>query len=686
MLKRVGQKLQKTPAYAVGFFVSITIFSIVISTALLIWNFRGRELEHARVETVSIAHMFMEQTEQSFNSADILLISVQEKMLNAFGLQQELEGLGVQLLLNTRAAGSKQIKALFVVNAEGQIVNSSKNISSPPIFVTDRNYFKAFAKDGYKGTFIDSPVRTRIDNTWALHMSRELVDAKGHFKGVLVASIDIPNFEQLYNFMSLDFLRPIAIYLRDGTLIASIPHRENMIGSKVPEISSAEFANASEDVAMIHHLSGDGGHQVVAIGKLTKYPLVVSVINDDERALAAWRETSIPIGLGACAVCLFIFLVARYLIQELIRENTLTLDLRDATDRYHHTINSVMDAIVAVDAQQNILLFNPAAESMFGYTSQEMIGHHLSELIPDRFRSQHFKNVDGFKVGNTMSRSMSLKPQLEIFGKRKDGSEFPIESTISKTTIGDSVQLTAVLRDATQRRRDETELYKTNQQLRDLSVSLETVREEERARISRELHDDLGQQLTGLKLDMTWLANRIKEGREADPEKVTAMRHSLDAAVTSVRRISTELRPMVLDDLGFIDALKWHATELAKRSGLDIQLHIPEQETGLSDDVATALFRIVQESLNNIVKHANAQHVVIRLEHSDDKWVLSVQDDGQGFPDSQPSHGIGLVSMRERAIALGGEFSVFPNSSSGFTVRVEIPVEDSILQGAKHEL
>ena len=673
-------RVHKTPAYAVGLFVFVVIAAIAVSTALLIWNLRARELEHSRIETISLTQMFIEQTEQEFSSTEMLLSNIQEKLQDPFGSQLALDGMGVRLLMNSRLGGSRQIRSLFIVNADGLIINTTKDIGSAAINVADRNYFKFFENGQSNRIYIDKPVRNRFDNTWSLHLSKGLVDQHGKFRGVIVASMDIPSFEQLYNFMKLDYLRPIAIYLNDGTLVASLPHRENMIGEKVPELTLAEIAMGSVEVTMIQHRSGDGGHQLFALGKLEKFPILVSVTNDDEQALASWRETAIPIGIGSAGTCLFILLVAGFLVRELIRENELSLQLRDATDRYHHTIDSVMDAIVAVDEHQNILLFNPAAEVMFGYKAQDIIGQPLRTLIPDRFRTGHGAHVEGFMSSPVLSRTMSLRPQLEITGKRRDGSEFPIESTISKTTIGNTKQLTAVLRDATERRRAETALYQTNQQLRELSASLEKVREEERTRISRELHDDLGQQLTGLKLDMSWFANRLKDGRGIDPDKVADMRRALDVAVSSVRRISTELRPLVLDDLGFVDALKWHVADLAKRSGLNVSLNFSDAEMHLVDDVATALFRIVQESLNNIVKHAQAQHVFINLDSSGSQLSLTIQDDGKGFDTDTPSSGLGLISMRERALALAGAFSVVSNDERGVTVCIEIPMHNAVLQ------
>lgn len=662
------------PAHAVGFFVVVTLVLIMISVALLLWNLRKRELTHSRIETVSLARMFIEQTEQSFSATETLLTNVQEKMQNDYGRQFALDSLPIHLLLNTRASGSRQIKSLFVVDASGMVVNTSRDLKSPQLDVTDRAYFKALVANPRQTLYIDKPQRNRIDNSWNLYFAKSILDDNGVFRGVLVATVDIPRFEQLYNFMKLDFLRPISIYMNDGTLVASLPHRENMIGEKVPELTPLEIAQVSTEVGLLEHVSGDGARHAFAIGRVAKFPMLVSVTNDEEEALSSWRETAIPISLGAGITCVFIIIMAALLIRELQREELLAIKLRDATDRYHHTIESVMDAIVAVDDTHAICLFNPAAEAMFGYKAQDMLGRSLSDLIPERLRPAHDQHVSRFMHSDVASRTMSWAPQLEVTGRRSDGTEFPIESTISQTWIGNSKQLTAVLRDATERRRFETDLQQNNQQLRQLSAALQNVREEERARIARELHDELGQQLTGLKLDLSWLANRLKEGREANPDKVLEMRQALDLAIKSVRRISTELRPLILDDLGFAEAVRWQAAEIEKRSGLTVLMDLQDAEYIVDDGLATALFRIVQESLTNVIRHAKASTVTIGLHRVDAHMVLTVCDDGQGLPHHLKQGGIGLVSMRERATAFGGRFSIVNNSEQGATVQVIVPV------------
>jgi signal transduction histidine kinase len=276
-----------------------------------------------------------------------------------------------------------------------------------------------------------------------------------------------------------------------------------------------------------------------------------------------------------------------------------------------------------------------------------------------------------------------MAANIEITGLRADGTEFPIESTISQTLIEGTPQLTAVLRDITQRRRAEENLREMNRQLRSLSASLQDVREQERTRIAMELHDDLGQQLTGLKLELSWLGGRLKEGRQATPDEVGAMRRLLDTAIASVRRIATDLRPLILDDLGFGEAVAWQTAEFAKRSGLAIELDL-QAETVVKDHVlATALFRIVQESLTNVVRHAGATSVQVRLVCDGTDLVLTVRDNGMGIasgPRTGTGTGIGLVSMRERATALGGQLRIAGEPGAGTTIEVTLPLGRPVLE------
>ena len=265
---------------------------------------------------------------------------------------------------------------------------------------------------------------------------------------------------------------------------------------------------------------------------------------------------------------------------------------------------------------------------------------------------------------------------LEIFGRRRDGALFPIESSISKTEVRGKIQLTAVLRDVTEQRRAKVELTALNQQLRNLYASQQNIREQEQARISRELHDDLGQQLTGLKLRLAWLGNRVKEGRTPETESMDDMRGLLDTAISSVRRISSELRPVILDDLGFGDAVSWLAREFSKHSDLNIELDLSGQAFVRTNELTTAFFRIVQESLTNVVRHAKAHHVLVALKNEGKLLRLTIEDDGTGLQESGAGEGVGLVSMRERANAVGGILRVDSRATGGTCIEVTIALSD----------
>jgi len=596
---------------------------------------------------------------------------VKERLSDEYGRRLGLDSPQTQLLLSARVSGMRQMTSIFLVDAEGTVLNSSRGFPTTTTSVADRDYFKHFLKNPVEELFIGKMVRSRLDKIWTMHLARPMMDSNGKFRGVIVAAMNIPQFEAMYKMVKLDYLRPIALYLADGTLISSFPTRENMIGARAPELHNEEIPITGGEVRTIQHVSGDGERQVFALGRLTKYPLLISVTDDEILSLAAWRETTVPIALGAMLVSIFIACLGVYLNNKLKSKEELAFALRAANDRYEHTVESVMDAIIAVDESLRIVLFNPAAEKMFELLASEALGHSFEILLPERIRPEHRQHVALFSDSGSVSRTMA--PQLKITGRRSDGSEFPIESTISKSLIGGKLQMTAVLRDVTEQRRAEGELRELNRQLRALSASLQNVREEERTRISRELHDELGQQLTGLKLSFAWLATRLREGRATTASSIDEMRDQLDAAVISVRRISTELRPLILDDLGFDEAVSWHVAEFLKHSALEVTLNLPAAQEVQDDELATALFRIVQESLTNVARHANALRVKIDLVAQEDQLVLTITDNGQGISDNAGHGGIGIVSMRERAISIGAQFTIVSGAGVGTTIEVTVP-------------
>jgi signal transduction histidine kinase len=228
-----------------------------------------------------------------------------------------------------------------------------------------------------------------------------------------------------------------------------------------------------------------------------------------------------------------------------------------------------------------------------------------------------------------------------------------------------------------QRLAAEVELKESYEQLRALAANLESVREEERTRIARELHDQLGQALTALKFDLAWLTERLEEKDAELAQKAKAVTGQMDTMIKTVRRIATELRPAMLDDLGLAASIEWQARDFENRTGIVCTVNVPSQDLPLARDHSVALFRIFQESLTNIARHAHAQNVEVNLSLTLYDCMLEVHDDGRGIQGKEIAgrHSLGLLGMRERATRLGGTFEIQGVPGEGTTVTVTFPVE-----------
>jgi signal transduction histidine kinase len=223
------------------------------------------------------------------------------------------------------------------------------------------------------------------------------------------------------------------------------------------------------------------------------------------------------------------------------------------------------------------------------------------------------------------------------------------------------------------------ELKESSRQLQALAANLELAREEERTQIARELHDQLGQALTAMKYDLAWLTDRLEQKDTTLAQKAKAVTAQMDTMVKTVRRISTELRPGMLDDLGLAASIEWQARDFEKRTGIVCAVSVPAEDLPLARAQAIALFRIFQESLTNVARHAGAQHIEVDLFATPETLTLQVHDDGRGIQKQEIAglHSLGLLGMRERAKRLGGTFEIQGVPGDGTIVRVSIPVKQS---------
>ncbi len=262
----------------------------------------------------------------------------------------------------------------------------------------------------------------------------------------------------------------------------------------------------------------------------------------------------------------------------------------------------------------------------------------------------------------------SDKKELWVFGQALP------ESNVDGSLGG----FVGTITDITERMNSEIEIDSSRKQLRALTVRLQNIREEERTHIAREIHDDLGQALTGLKMDIVWLNNKLSNTDEAIQNRMKSMMSLADSTIHKVRKIATDLRPGILDDIGLAAAIEWQGKDFGERTGINFSFHLDE-ELQIDEKRSTAFFRIFQESLTNVIRHANAKNVSISLRKESKNVLLMIEDDGRGIAEQEivNPRSVGLLGMKERAASFNGEVQVLGQPGVGTTVCVRIPLAES---------
>ena len=364
----------------------------------------------------------------------------------------------------------------------------------------------------------------------------------------------------------------------------------------------------------------------------------------------------------------------------------LTVILRDITERMRAEallarsearlrgiLDSAMDAVITVDDQQKVVLFNAAAEKMFGCPQEQAMGAPLAWFIPDRFRSAHARHVDDFGATGVTSRRMA--GARVVMGLRRNGEEFPIDASISQLTDGTSRFYTVVLRDVSERMLTLESLARSKEELRELASAASSAREHEQSRIARELHDELAQAMSALKMDLSLIRSSSSGEDVSLAKRLDRMEAQIDATIAAMRRIAADLRPLTLDDLGLAPAIESLVQDFQRRSGVRCELVIADPDLELPGAHATAVFRIVQESLTNVGKHAKASNVEVVIGEDPEGIIVAVRDDGVGFAIDGPRkpQSYGLLGVRERAYLLGGQTRIVSAPGKGTEIEVRLP-------------
>ena len=393
--------------------------------------------------------------------------------------------------------------------------------------------------------------------------------------------------------------------------------------------------------------------------------------------------------------------------------------LRESEERFRLLVEGVQEyAIFQLDPDGNVVSWNAGAQRLKGYNSTEIIGQHFSVFYPQ-------EDLMNDKPREILARAArDGQTQNEGWRVRKDGSRFwaNVVITALRDPKGNLLGFAKLTRDTTEirekaeaqtkakellelrvaqrtavltrvndemrteiaeRQRAEEQLRESRDQLRALAARLQSVREEERTYIAREIHDELGQACTAIKMDLALIGRKLTKGQTGLHDKVKSGMQLVDSMIVTLRRIASELRPRTLDDLGLPAALEAHAQEFENRTGIHCSVILPPEPLTLDTDRSTAIFRIFQESLTNVARHAHATRVEARLQRENDRIIFQVFDNGTGFdPEvAKARKSLGLIGMQERALLLNGEFKTEGAPGAGTTMTLTIPLSPSVAGG-----
>ena len=327
----------------------------------------------------------------------------------------------------------------------------------------------------------------------------------------------------------------------------------------------------------------------------------------------------------------------------------------DTQQQQRALLDNIPDMAWLKDRECRYLAVNTAYLRVLGVSEKEVLGKTPAEIWPPEV-SEVYLRTDRAVLKSGRRR------RYEESRLGPDGEPHWFETIKSpiRNEDGHIIGTVGISRDISERKAAEDEIVASRAQLRALSHYLQTVREEERARIARELHDELGQTLTAMKMDLGWLRERLSSEAGAVKPRVERLIGLVDRSVADLQRIASDLRPLMLDELGLVSAVHWLTDNVAARSDLNVNLSFDREDMAYSPEVSTAAFRIVQEALTNIVRHSGARHVTVSASHEGDELRIEIVDDGCGLPPAAASGRLhhGLLGMHERAHMLGGSVSV----------------------------
>lgn len=365
------------------------------------------------------------------------------------------------------------------------------------------------------------------------------------------------------------------------------------------------------------------------------------------------------------------------IFRDINEKKQIEFKLLKSEERYRSVFNQANDAMYVcylnyARTLSNFIEVNEVACKVLEYSKDELSNHNPLSVLFNSFEGEIVKIIDKIWLdGHAIFDTVQLT---------KSGNKIPAEVSAHLIEFNDKPAVLFISRDVGQRQEAERKIKETGERLRKLAFHLQNIREEERISIAREIHDELGQMLTFLKIQVNLIGKKLNVDQQILKDKIDSSLKLIDDSINSIQKITEKLRPNVLDELGISAAIDWQANEFSERTGIKCNVELSNEELNLDKEKSTAVFRIFQEALTNVARHANASKVFITLKEYKNNLTLELKDNGKGITTNQINDpkSFGILGMKERAMVFGGTIIIKSSMNSGTTVRVEIPLISKI--------
>ena len=478
---------------------------------------------------------------------------------------------------------------------------------------------------------------------------------------LLRAEGDLRRSEEKYRLLFEQSMDAVAIYALDGTLLDANPAHLALLGLSSADIGArnvlSAYVNPADRDEFLRLLERDG----VVVDQEVRLRKVDGTEMDCVRTAVARRDAEGRL------------VAAQTVTRDITERKRAEQELRDSETRFRTLVEHTGLGTAISRTDGTIIACNEALPAMLGYTRDEFLALRMPDVCASREQREAVL-AQTLRAGHVRN--------IEVEFRRKDGEPLFVSMTSVLVPLGGETVVVSQFLNITERKsaelellRSREELQRSSEQLHELTTYLAEARENERTGIARELHDQLGQALTALSMDLDGVRRTAVSSGELPVERLDRMAALLEEMVSDVRRISSELRPGILDDAGLVPAIEWQLDRFRERSGLECRLVAPTDDAGLDRAASTALFRVFQELLTNIARHSAATRVQVTFERTDGEYVLSVADNGRGITQAQvdAATSLGIIGMRERLRPLHGTVEFRRRRPRGTTVLVTVP-------------